>query len=67
MKDCHTSEKLETFVGKYVEVLFTDGKKERGVLTYPNFGVGYKLITAFDYDVKFYKSHVKNIKEAFLE
>ena len=67
MKNCHSSEKLDALVGKCVEILFTDGKKEIGVLLYPNFGDGYKLRTFMDYDVRFYKSHVKNIKEAHLE
>lgn len=57
------SEELDRLLDKTVEIEFTDGGKEKGILkkaTYSKYP--YWLITP-GYDVAFCKSHVKKIKE----
>ncbi len=58
----HKSELLDFYINKYVVVTFDDGNKEIGLLKYPKYGTGYLLKCVY-YDVRFYKKHLKSIKE----
>lgn len=60
MKYSHTSMQLDKLINKAVTILFYDGKKETGVLKYPDFGNGY-ILKGVSYDTRFYKSHVKKV------
>ena len=61
--DCHTSKKLDSFIGERVTIIFWDGVEKTGILAYPSFGNGYLLFTK-DSRERFYKSHVKRISKA---
>ena len=62
--NCHESELLNSYIGKKVIVSFKCGTEEMGILTHPDFGNGYKLLGFYGYDVRFYKSLVKSVREA---
>lgn len=76
MKNCHKSEKLETFLNKNVEIIFKDGTKYDGILTdyegakkrlnyIPLFKVPYFILVergGYGFSVAFYKSYIKSIK-----
>ena len=59
-----SSEALDRLLDKTVEIEFTDGAKEKGILKKTTYSTHpYWLITP-GYDVTFCKSHVKKIKES---
>ena len=57
--ECHESEKLNRLLGKKVLVVFFDGEIRKGVLEKSKHSARYKVD-----NVAFYKSHVRQIKEA---
>lgn len=58
------SEELDKLLNKTVEIEFTGGDKEKGILAKTTHNrLPYRLITP-GYNVAFCKSHVKKIKES---
>lgn len=60
MNNCHHDNYLDSLIGRSVTITFKDASVETGILTYPDYGFGYKLITP-KCDVIFCKSFVRCI------
>ena len=67
MMDCHRDKKLDSLIGKNVEVVFFDGVAVSGILGYtPEYSAkyGYRKPHYYYCGVwTFSKSHIKHIKE----
>lgn len=58
-KDIHRSEVLDRYIGEWITVKFKDGKEETGYL---NYEYGYYVLIGYQWNTKFRKSIVKEIK-----
>ncbi len=58
-KDIHKSEKLDRYLGEWITVKFKDGEEITGYLYYET---GYYILLGYQWNTKFRKSIVKEIK-----
>lgn len=61
MDKCHKDEYMDSLIGRKVTITFKDGSVEKGILAYPDFGIGYAVKTP-SCNIAFFKSHVRCIQ-----